>query len=380
MASRWIEIGAGKARTRAYVAVPAGGSGPGLALFHEDKGLDGHATRLADLLAEEGYVVLAPDDPSEGSPDATIAALRQLPEFDGAIGALGFGGGGTRALEAAAAGSVACAIVYYGEGLEAVLDRPGAVDRPTLFHFAGDDESAAGINARLKAEFPSGDVETYVYRGAGFGFAAPDSDAYDKSSAELAYSRSLALLRRVIGPRYDLNTIWDRHTEVEFVTRDAEATMATMVAEPYVNHVPVMTGGTGYQETLRFYKNHFIPTTPKDSHLVAISRTVGADRIVDEILFCFTHDSEIDWMLPGIPPTGKYVEIPLVVIVQFRGDRIYNEHIYWDQASVLVQIGVLDASRYPVAGRETARKVYDEYQPSNTLMRRWQESASKAAS
>src|ERR1700736_4340414 len=252
MASRWIEIGAGKARTRAYVAVPPGGSGPGLALFHEDKGLDEHATRLADLLAEEGYVVLAPDDPSEGSPDATIAALRRLPELDGAVGALGFGGGGTRALEAAAAGSVACAVVYYGEGLEAVLDRSGAVDRPTLFHFAGDDESAAGIIARLKAEFPSGDVETYVYRAAGFGFAAPDSDAYDKSSAELAYSRSLALLRRVIGPRYDLNTIWDRHTELEFATRNADETMTTMVAEPYVNHVPVMTGGTGYQETLRF--------------------------------------------------------------------------------------------------------------------------------
>lgn len=380
MASRRIEIGAGKTRTRAYVAVPASGSGPGLALFHEDKGLDEHATRLADLFAEEGYVVLAPDDPSEGTPDATIAALRQLPELAGGLGALGFGGGGTRALEAAAAGSVTCAVVYYGEGLEAVLDRPGVVDRPTLFHFAGDDESAAGIIARLKAEFPSGDVETYGYRGAGFGFAAPDSDAYDKSSAELAYSRSLALLRRVIGPRYDLNTIWDRHTELEFATRNADETMTTMVAEPYVNHVPVMTGGTGYQETLRFYKHHFIPTAPADARLVPISRTVGADRIVDEMLFCFTHDNEIDWMLPGIAPTGKYVEIPLVAIVRFRGDRIHSEHIYWDQASVLVQIGVLDPARYPVAGRETARKVYDEYQPSNMLMRRWQESASKAAS
>ena len=380
MASRWIEIGAGKAKARAYLAVPAAGSGPGLGLFHEDKGLDEHATRLADLLAEEGYVVLAPDDPSEGTPDATIGALRQLAEVDGAIGALGFAGGGTRALEAVAAGLVACAVVYYGEGLEAVLDRPGAVDRPTLFHFAGNDESAAGIIARLKAEFPSGGAETYVYRGAGEGFAAPDSDAYDKSSTELAYSRTLGLLRRVLGPRYDLDTIWDRHTELEFATRNADETMTTMVAEPYVNHVPVMTGGTGFRETLRFYKHHFIPTAPADARLVPISRTVGADRIVDEMLFCFTHDNEIDWMLPGIAPTGKYVEIPLVAIVRFRGDRIHSEHIYWDQASVLVQIGVLDPARYPVAGRETARKVYDEYQPSNTLMGRWQESEGKAAS
>ena len=209
---------------------------------------------------------------------------------------------------------------------------------------------------------------------------APDSDAYDKSSAELAYSRSLALLRRVLGPRYDLDTIWDRHTELEFATRNADETMRTMVAEPYVNHVPVMTGGTGHRETLRFYKHHFIPTAPADSRLVPISRTVGADRIVDEMLFCFTHDNEIDWMLPGIAPTGKYVEIPLVAIVRFRGDKIYSEHIYWDQASVLVQIGVLDPARYPVAGRETARKVYDEYQPSNTLMGRWQQSEGKAAS
>src|SRR5262249_34416201 len=144
---------------------------------------------------------------------------------------------------------------YYGEGLEAVLDRAGVIDRPTLFHFAGDDEAAAGVIVRLKKEFPSGDVETYVYRGAGFGFAAPDSDAYDKSSVELAYSRSLALLRGIPAPPSALNTIGDRHTELEFATRNADETMTTMVAEPYVNHVPVMTGGTGYDETLRFYKH-----------------------------------------------------------------------------------------------------------------------------
>jgi carboxymethylenebutenolidase len=127
-----------------------------------------------------------------------------------------------------------------------------------------------------------------------------------------------------------------------------------------------MTGGTGHAETLRFYKNHFIPTAPKDSALVPISRTVGADRVVDEMLFCFTHDIEIDWMLPGIAPTGKYVQIPLVAIVRFRGDKIHNEHVYWDQASVLAQVGVLDPKLYPIAGIETARKAFDENEPSNT--------------
>ena len=165
---------------------------------------------------------------------------------------------------------------------------------------------------------------------------------------------------------------------MEFFTRDADKTMSTMVSEPYVNHVPTITGGTGYKELHRFYKHHFIPQMPEDTNLVPISRTVGADRLVDEMLFSFTHDQEIDWMLPGIPPTGKYVEIPLIAVVCFRGDKLYHEHIYWDQASVLVQIGVLDPTNLPVAGIETAQKVRDETSPSNMLMARWAESADAA--
>ena len=109
--------------------------------------------------------------------------------------------------------------------------------------------------------------------------------------------------------------------------------------------------------------------------LVPISRTIGADSLVDEMLVSFTHDVEIDWMLPGVPPTGRCVEVPVVAIVGFRGDKLYHEHIYWDQASVLVQIGLLDPARLPVAGSETARKLVDERRPSNTLMKRWAESA-----
>ena len=154
--------------------------------------------------------------------------------------------------------------------------------------------------------------------------------------------------------------------------------MKTMVSKPYVNHLPTMTGGVGQAELARFYANHFIPKCPKDTSLVPISRTIGTDRLVDEMLFCFTHDMEIDWMLPGIAPTGKRVEIPLVAIVCFRGDKLYHEHIYWDQASVLVQIGLLDAKGLPVAGIQTARKLVDERLPSNTLMSRWIESAPKS--
>ena len=97
---------------------------------------------------------------------------------------------------------------------------------------------------------------------------------------------------------------------------------------------------------------------------------MGADRVVDEMLFSFTHDEQIDWMLPGVPPTGRKVSVPLVAIVNFRGDKLYHEHIYWDQASVLVQIGLLDGAGLPVAGVEAAQKVADETLPSNELIAR----------
>jgi len=191
----------------------------------------------------------------------------------------------------------------------------------------------------------------------------------------MAHSRSIGLFRRVMGPHFDLSALWDRHTLYEFGERDVDKTMATMVAQPYVNHVPTMTGGVGDRDLTRFYRHHFIPKTPPDTRLIPISRTIGADRVVDEMLFCFTHDIEIDWMLPGLRPSGKYVEIPLVAIVCFRGGKLYNEHIYWDQASVLVQIGALDPKGLPIAGIETAKKLVDEGLPSNTLMARWSDSA-----
>jgi carboxymethylenebutenolidase len=175
-------------------------------------------------------------------------------------------------------------------------------------------------------------------------------------------------MRRAIGPHYNLSALWDKHCEYEFGTRNVDDTMATMVAQPYVNHIPTMTGGVGYDALHRFYTDHFVNANPPDTRLVPISRTVGATQVVDEMLFCFTHTCEIDWMLPGVPPSGKYVEVPLVAIIKFRGDKLYHEHIYWDQASVLVQVGVLDPAGLPVAGIESPRKLLDETLPSNTLM------------
>jgi carboxymethylenebutenolidase len=176
---------------------------------------------------------------------------------------------------------------------------------------------------------------------------------------------------------HDLIALWEEHTRYEFETRDVDATMATMVDEPYVNHIPTMAGGVGHDQLKRFYKYHFIGCNPPDTALVPISRTVGTDSLVDEMLFSFTHTSEIDWMLPGVAPTGRKVEVPLVAIVQFRDGKLVHEHIYWDQASVLAQIGLLDPTNLPVAGAAEARKVLDKTLPSNELMPRWANSEGK---
>jgi carboxymethylenebutenolidase len=167
-----------------------------------------------------------------------------------------------------------------------------------------------------------------------------------------------------------LRDLWEEHVRCEFATRDTETTLATMVEDAYVNHVPVLTGGVGHDQLREFYSRRFIPQMPPDTAMTPISRTIGTDRVVDEMVFTFTHTIPMDWMLPGVPPTGRRVEIPLVAIVHFRDGKLAHEHIYWDQASVLVQLGLLDAARLPVAGVETARKVLDPRLPSNELMSR----------
>ena len=156
-----------------------------------------------------------------------------------------------------------------------------------------------------------------------------------------------------------LSRLWEEHTRHEFATRDTEATLATMVEDAYVNHVPVLTGGFGKTALRWFYSRHFIPSMPPDTTLTPISRTVGENQLVDEMIFSFTHTQEMPWMLPGIAPTNRRVEVPLVAIVQFREGKLAHEHIYWDQASVLKQIGLLTDPSLPVYGAETARKVAD---------------------
>ena len=156
-----------------------------------------------------------------------------------------------------------------------------------------------------------------------------------------------------------LGAIFDKHVKCEFQYHDVDATMKTMVKEPYVHHVPVMTGGIGYDGVYDFYKNHFVGKMPDDIKIERISRTVGKDRVVDELILKFTHTREIDYLIPGIAPTGKYVELPHVVVMKFVGNKIAHEHIYWDQASLLAQIGLLDADNLPVKGIEQSTKLQE---------------------
>jgi len=401
-----IQARDGSGRFGAYLALPKSGRGPGLVIAQEIFGVNQTMRDVADDYAEEGYVVLVPDlfwrqepgvqlghseadmqrafgyyggfDEAKGVEDiqSTLDVLRAMPQFEGKAGVLGFCLGGKLAYLAATRTDADVAVAYYGVGIENAIGEIDKVKGRLVMHVAQLDkfcppEAQAQIAAAAKGR---SNVELYLYPGQDHAFARKGGDHYDKASALMAHQRSLAALKREIGPIYDLAALWDKHCEYEFASRDVDATMATMVAEPYVNHVPTMTGGVGAKMLSRFYKHHFVNSNPPDTSLLPISRTVGATQIVDEMLFSFTHTTEVPWMLPGVAPTGKRVEVPLVAIVKFRGDKLYHEHIYWDQASVLMQIGLTDLTKAPVAGVEQAKKLLDETLPSNALMSAWKTS------
>jgi carboxymethylenebutenolidase len=193
-------------------------------------------------------------------------------------------------------------------------------------------------------------------------------------------SSEIARRARVVlgaADRYRLRAeapVLDEHVGSEFQLKDAEATMRTMTAEPYLTHVPTLTGGTGYEEVRRFYEYHFIPGWPPDVEVTPISRTVGQGRVIDELIVGFTHDREMDAILPGVEPTGRRVELPHAVVVGLEDGKVAYEHIYWDQGSALCQLGLLPEG-LPVVGAEAAQRLRDPHSvPANRLMARWAES------
>ncbi|MET4575797.1 dienelactone hydrolase family protein [Ottowia thiooxydans] len=406
MPGQWIKLEAadGSGSFRAYLATPAAGGGPGLVLAQEIFGVNQTMRDVADYYAQEGYTVLAPDlfwrqepgveldaatemprafalyqgfDEAKGMEDlqTAITSLRGRPEVQGhggKVGVLGFCLGGKLAYLSACRTDADVVVGYYGVGIEAALAEASNIRCSLVLHIAELDGFCPPPAREAIVQALSGreNVELHVYPGVDHAFARAGGDHFHKPSALMAHQRSVTALRRAMGPHYDLSALWDKHCEYEFGTRDVDATMSTMVAEPYVNHIPTMTGGVGYRHLHDFYTRHFVNSNPPDTSLTPISRTVGATQVVDEMLFCFTHTTEIPWMLPGVAPTGRRVEIPLLAVIKFRGDKLYHEHIYWDQASVLVQVGLLDPKGLPVAGAETGRKLLDETLPSNELIDR----------
>jgi carboxymethylenebutenolidase len=166
----------------------------------------------------------------------------------------------------------------------------------------------------------------------------------------------------------NLGAMFDAHCDAEFNTRDVDATMATMGPSPHITNVPTLIGGLGYDAVRHFYEKYFIGHVPDDWSVTPISRTEGETQLVDEVMISFTHDCDMPAILPGVAPTGRKVTIPFVVVVGFEDGKVAFERIYWDQASVLVQLGLIERGRLPVSGAEQAARLLDPSLPSNTLI------------
>ena len=390
----------------AYLSLPASGYGPGIVVLQEIFGVNSYMRSVADWYAAHGFVALCPDlfwriergvelteadrsrafsfyqqlDEARAVEDSAAALefLRKHPACSGRAGAVGFCLGGNLAYLLSARFKPDCAVGYYGVSIEKALDEAKNLSSPLLLHIAGADQfcppqAQAQIHAALDAN-PL--VTIHDYPDEGHAFGRPGGEHYAPAAAELANLRSLEFFvshlagAGIAAAQQSLSERWDEHVKYEFATRNTDHTLETMVVDSYVNHVPVMTGGVGHDELREFYSKRFIPQMPPDTAMTPVSRTIGIDRVVDEMVFEFTHTSKMDWMLPGVEPTGKHVKVALVVIVHFRDGKLAHEHIYWDQASVLAQLGLIDASTLPVAGVESAEKVLNPKLASNALMNR----------
>ena len=387
----------------AYLAMPASGYGPGIVILQEIFGITQYLRDVADWYAAHGFVAVVPDlfwriqpgieltdkgddwkkavelyqkiDEAKAVEDsaATVEFLRKHTACSGRVGAVGFCMGGNLAYLLSVRFKPDCAVGYYGVSIEKSLDEAKNLSNPLMLHIAGQDkfcppEAQSQIHAALDSN-PL--VTIHDYPGMDHAFGRLGGEHYNAAAAELANLRTLEFfVTHLAGAgcasaQQVLSQRWDDHVKYEFATRNTDDTLETMVADSYVNHVPVMTGGVGHEELREFYSKHFIPQMPPDTAMTPVSRTIGVDRIVDEMVFEFTHTSKMDWMLPGVEPTGKHVKVALVVIVHFRDGKLAHEHIYWDQASVLVQLGLIDSTKLPVVGVEGAEKVLNPMKDSN---------------
>lgn len=153
--------------------------------------------------------------------------------------------------------------------------------------------------------------------------------------------------------------VWQQHLYAEFALKDVDAALATMTEDPYVLCVPVAKGGYGKGGVRRFYAEEFFPHNPTDMKVTTVAQTVADSVLIDESVISFTHDNTMDWMLPGVPATGRYVEFAFVGIISFEGGKIKSERLYWDQGSVLLQLGVIAPGVPALRGAESAKLLID---------------------
>lgn len=163
--------------------------------------------------------------------------------------------------------------------------------------------------------------------------------------------------------------VWEAHMAAEFEKKDADAAIATMTEHPVLIHVPVNTGATGKAALRKFYKEIFIPNLPPDAELQLLSRSVGQNRVIDEIILRFTHTLRMDWFAPGIEATGRRLAVPHVCVIAFENGKISSEHIYWDQATALAQMGVLNKN-LPLMDESQCDRLLDPNAPANQLIKR----------
>ena len=162
--------------------------------------------------------------------------------------------------------------------------------------------------------------------------------------------------------------VWESHLAAEFEQKNADLAIATMTEHPVLIHVPVGTGATGREPLRNFYREIFIPQLPQDAEIQLLTRTVGQDRLIDEFILRFTHTVQMDWLVPGIRPTGHRVEAPHVGIIAFEDGKIRSEHIYWDQASILLQLAVLKGD-FPILGVDQCDRLLNPNAPANRLIK-----------
>lgn len=388
----------------ALVVLPESGSGPGIVMLQEIFGVNEGMRVTARLFAEEGYVVVVPDlfwrlernvELGYGPADvekamslyqrldrvaavadigAALSATRAMPETGGKAAIIGFCLGGTLALMAGTALAPDAVAAFYPVAIQDMDPALTQVHVPTRIMLGAEDPMCPPAAAQqIRDRYAdNADVTVYSYLGAGHAFFNSTREEFHYLASEAALTNVLELFKPLIGPIFDLAALWEMHAYYEFSSRNADDTIETMVERPYVNHVPLMTGGMGRTELRHFYRHYFVDVHPDDYNIIPISRTIGANRLVDEMIACFTHDRMMDYILPGVEPTGREVMLAATGIITFRGPKLRHEHLYYDQASLLVQVGLLDPKLYSVAGVEQARKIMSPFDtPSNELMKTW---------